>query len=177
MSPILSFGIPFVLGIVAKAIYDWKIYPIITKSRRQAEQRENEEKSERARERQLKLDRLNEQWKLNREALRLVEQPLKSFNQMNRFPDEHNPAKCLELAAEIEGAARRLEGSEYEGIKARLLEYSGRRDRINTNSGLKELTGVFQRLVGDSYEPALLWRDARRMLEATQTPPFSEKDV
>lgn len=175
-SVLVNFGF-FVLGWGAKVLYDWKIYPAITKSHKRAEQSEREVDEARAHERQRKLDGLNERWKQNREALRLTEQPLKSFNQLNRFPDEHRPPKCLELAAAIEEAARRLEGIEYKNIKAKLLEYAGRRNQISSNTGLKELMGVFQRTAGDINEPLALWHEAELILEQTAVPPFSEKDI
>jgi len=177
MSPVLiNFGF-FIFGWGAKALYDWKVYPAITRSHKREEQREKEAEEEHRREKQKKLDELNEVWRQNRGALFQVEGPLKEFNQINRFPDSYSATTCAEIARRIEEAARKLEGSEYADIKRKFLEYAGRRNQICSTTGIIELMKTFQKDIGGIFEPLSLWHEAEAVLEKTNIRPFSEKDL
>jgi len=143
-----------VLGWLFKVIYDWKIHPAITKSYKRQETRDAKEEERKIKERQEKIDNLNRAWKNDREILRNVQQPLREFNQMNRFPDTYRASKCLELAAYIESEVQKIERREYKEIKETLLEYASRKNQIDQNTGLHDLMKIFQKRIGpDRYEP------------------------
>ncbi len=165
------------LGWVARWYYDLKIQPKIKEAHRRAEQQEKEDEEKRTLARRNRLDGLNASWKQGREALRLAQAMLGEFNQMNRFPDRYSASKCAELAAQTEAAAKELDDSRYADIKKKLLEYAARRDQINVNTPLRELTRIFQRMAGEIYEPLALKREIDDVLEKTRIPPFSEADI
>ena len=102
-----------VIGWLFKVVYDWKIQPAITKSHKKQEEKEKEERERKRKQRQQRIDNLNRTWKNDREILRNVQQPLKEFNQMNRFPDAYNASKCLELASYIEKEVQKIERPEF----------------------------------------------------------------
>jgi hypothetical protein len=167
-----------VLGWLFKVFYDWKIQPAITKSHRKREKKEVDEEERVKNEKQEKIDNLNKAWKSDREILRKLQQPLKEFNQMNRFPDTYNAKKCLELALDIEREAGKIQRPEFKEIKEKLLEYGGRRNQINQNTLLHVLKGLFQKRVEpNKYEPLVLSEEIEEILKSPSTPPFSEKNL
>ena len=96
-------------------------------------------------------------WKRERDILLNLKQPLREFNQMNRFPDFYKAPKCLELATHIEKEAERIKRPEFEEIKKRLLEYAGRKEQIDQNTPLKTLMNLFQKRVEPAkFEPFVL---------------------
>jgi len=157
-----------------KILYDWKINPAITKSQKKQERKEAEEKKRRKKEREEKINNLNRTWKNDREILQSLEQPLKEFNQMNRFPDSYRAPKCLELASYIEKEAEKIQQSEFQGIKNKLLEYARRKERIDQNTLLKDLMDTFQRPIeSNKFEPLKLREEIEEILKKYSTPPYS----
>jgi len=167
-----------VLGWMFKVIYDWKIQPAITKSHKNREKKEFEKEEKEKRDREEKIKELNQTWKRDRKILSDLQQPLKEFNQMNRFPDRYKAPKCLELASNIEKEAQNIQRPEFQKIKGKLIEYAGGRNQIDQNTPLRELRILFQRQIEpNKYEPLKLCEEIEEILVNTSTPPFSEKDI
>jgi protein-tyrosine-phosphatase len=167
-----------VLGWLLKVFYDWKIHPAITKSHRKQEKRDIEEEERNKKIKQEKIDELNRIWRMDRESLRKIQQPLREFNQMNRFPDTYRAKKCMELASDIEREAYQIQQPEYKEIKEKLLEYARRKNQIDQNTPLNILMGIFQkRIEPNKFEPLVLHDEIEENLRSTSTPPFSEKDL
>lgn len=161
-----------------KILYDWKIHPAISKSHKKTEKREAEKEEKIKREKEEKINAMNRSWKNDREILQNLKQPLREFNQMNRFPDSYRAPKCLELASYIETEAEKIQLPEFQEIKNKLLEYARRKDQINRNTGLKTLRNLFQKRVEpNKYEPLLLCEEIDNVLRIHSTPPYSEIDL
>lgn len=166
------------LGWMFKVLYDWKIQPAITKSHKKGEKKEIEREEREKREKEEKIKELNQVWKRDRKILSNLQQPLKEFNQMNRFPDSYKAPKCLELASYIEKEAQEIQRSEFQEIKRKLLEYAGRRNQINQNAPLKVLQKYFQkRSEPNKFEPLVLCEEIEEILKASSNPPFTENDL
>jgi hypothetical protein len=104
----------------------------------------------------------------DKKILQKLKQPLKEFNQMNRFPDSYRAPKCRDLASMIEIEAERLEAPELRELKEKLLEYARRKEQIDQNTPLKTLMELFQRrVVQDKYEPFVLCEEIDTALKAT----------
>jgi len=167
-----------VIGWLFKVVYDWKIQPAITKAHKKQEKKEIEEEERKKRQRQERIDNLNRAWKNEREILRNVQQSLREFNQMNRFPGTYKASKCLELATYIEREVQKIERPEFKEIKGKLLEYASRKNQINQNTGLQDLMKLFQkRIEPNKYEPLILSEEIEEILKASSIPPFSESDL
>lgn len=110
----------------------------------------------------------SKEWMNDREILQNMKQPLKEFNQMNRFPDNYRAPKCLELASLIEREAEKIQCPEFLEIKAKLLEYARRKEQINQNTGLKTLMNLFQKRVEpNKFEPLVLCEEIDKVLKVT----------
>ncbi len=167
-----------VVGWMLKDLYDWKIHSWIVKKTKTSEKEKAEKEEREKKEKQAKIDNLNRIWKTDRGILNDLKQPLKEFNQMNRFPDDYKAPKCLELATYIETEALRIESPRFKEIKDKLLEYAGRRNKIDQNTPLDILMAIFQKPVEPNlFEPLFLVREIDKVLEASSTPPYSEKDL
>jgi len=161
-----------------RILYDWKINPAIAKSQKKQERKEVEEKERIKKERDEKINNLNRIWKNDRKILQSLEQPLREFNQMNRFPDNYRAPKCLELASYIEKEAEKIQQSEFQEIKEKLLEYARRKERIGQNTLLKDLMDTFQkRIESNKSEPLKLCEEIEKTLKKYYTPPYSETDL
>lgn len=116
------------------------------------------EKKENDKERELKHDR---------EILQNLKQPLREFNQMNRFPNSYRAPKCMKLASYIETEAEKIQHPEFREIKKKLLEYARRKDKIDQNTPLKDLMNLFQKRVEpNKYEPLVLCEEIEEALQA-----------
>lgn len=114
------------------------------------------------------VERKRSDLKRDREILQKLKQPLREFNQMNRFPDNYRAPKCLELASLIEREAENIQHPEFLEIKAKLLEYARRKEQINQNTGLKILMNLFQKRVEpNKFEPLMLCEEIDRVLKIT----------
>lgn len=161
-----------------KILYDWKIQPAITKSHKKSEKREVEKEERTKRAKEEKINAMNRTWKNERAILQNLKQPLREFNQMNRFHDSRPAVKCMELASKIETETEKIQHPEFQEIKKQLLEYARRKDHIDQNTGLKPLMNLFQKLVEpNKYEPLLLCEEIDNVLKIHSTPPYSEKDL
>ena len=124
------------------------------------------------------LDKLNAPWESNRAALSRVGEPLRQFNQMDKYPDIYTGTTCSELAIEILKAAEKIDDSpDFADIKKKLFEYGGGKDRICATTGHEELKAIFQRKVVDVYEPFALLTELQQVLARTSTPPYLEEDL
>lgn len=176
--PWLEGFILIILGWIFKVIYDWKIKPAITKSHKKHEKNEAEEEDKIKREREEKINNLNQMWKSDRSILSNIKQPLKEFNQMNRFPDMYKAPKCLELASHIEKEAQKIQQVEFQEIKKELLEYAKKKNQIDQNSPLNLLLNLFQKLIEpNKFEPLVLCEEIDEILKVSSIPPYSEKDL
>ena len=103
-----------------------------------------------------------------RGVLQDLKQPLREFNQMNRFPDRYRALKCLELASYIEREVEKIRQPEFQKIKNKLLEYAGRKEQIDQNTPLKTLVDLFRKRVdSEKYEPMILCEDIEEALKAS----------
>lgn len=168
----------FILGWIFKGLYDWKVQPAITKSHKKREKKETEEEDKIKSEREEKINNLNRIWKNDRRILSNIKQPLKEFNQMNRFPDIYKAPKCLELASHIEKEVQKIQQDEFQEIKKKLLEYAKRKNQINQNSPLNILMDLFQkRIEPNKFEPLILCEEIDEILKGSPNHPYSEKDL
>ncbi len=127
----------------------------------------NYEKKEINKERKLKHDR---------EILQKMKQPLREFNQMNRFPDSYLAPRCMKLASYIETEAEKIQHPKFREIKEKLLEYARRKNKINQNTPLKTLMNLFQKRVEpDNYEPQVLCEEIEEVLKKSLV--HSEDDL
>lgn len=166
------------VGWLLKVLYDWQVGPFITKSLRKKEKKETEEEQIQKRIRKEKLNNLNIAWREGRKILQDLKQPLKEFNQMDRFPDEYKAQKCLELASQIARGAEKITWLKFQSIKEKILEYARRKDQIDQNTPLHVLKNIFQRRVEpNKYEPLVLCDEIEEVLRNSSTPPFSEEDL
>lgn len=104
--------------------------------------------------------------KHDRNILFDLKQPLREFNQMNRFPDSYKAPKCLKLASYIETEAEKIQLPEFQEIKKKLLKYARRKEQIDQNTPLKTLMNLFQKRVEpDKYEPFVLCEEIDKALK------------
>lgn len=124
------------------------------------------------RKKQEKINKLNLVWKNDRKILSNVKQPLKKFNEMGHFPDKYTAPKCLELASSIEEEAQKIQGPEFQEIREKLLEYTGRKNKINQNTLLHDLLNLFRKRVEpNKYEPLVLCGEIDKVLKTSSIPP------
>jgi len=169
--------VSYILGLLSKIFYDWKIQPAITRSHRKREQREIEEQEKERRAQRERINNLNYVWKRDRKILSEVQQILEEFNRMNKFPDRYNASKCLELASNMENELKKIEWSEFKDIKQKTLEYAERKSQIDQNTPLNVLMKIFQkRIEPNKYEPLALSEKIEEILRLTATQPYSEED-
>lgn len=161
------------LTLLLKFLYDWKIKLWISKSHKKHQ--EKEEKKEK--EKQQKINELNKKWKISREALQSMREPLMRFNSMNRYQSNEPAKQCLQWASQIQGNAEKIQFVQYKEIKDKLLKYADRINQTDQNSRLKHLMNLFQKKVKGKYEPLVLWDEIESTLKATSKPPYSENDI
>lgn len=172
---VFAIGAAFTFGL--RFLYDWKIKWWITKSHKKREKEEEKKEETRKKEKQQKIDALNQQWKISRAVLQSMRKPLMGFNTMNRYQSSKPAEQCFQWASQIQEQAVKIEWNAYMEIKNKLLEYAGRIDQTDQNSGLNQLMNLFQRKVNDKYEPLALWQEIEEILKVTSTPPYSEDDI
>lgn len=119
------------------------------------------------------LDEKSEHWKIQRRILSGIEKQLRHFNQMRDFSDSYGPTKCLELATQIETEIQKIDLPEFSQIKDKLLEYAGRKNKIDQNTLSKQLNDLFcKQTEPNKYEPFVLIQKIEQALKATQNPPL-----
>jgi len=149
-------------------LYHWLI-PGVEKFRKARREKKLKRKND-------KLASLNRKWKDEKRILCDLLQPLREFNVMDSR--DYRAPKCIELARKIEEEALKIESLEFKGIKEKLLEYAGRRNKINQDTPRGELKTIFLKPVAPFlFEPLSLGREIDKILAGAKTPPYSEKDL
>jgi hypothetical protein len=135
----------FILGWVAKFLYDWKIHPLITGSQKLAEKRKADQEEKERQERESR----DRSWKRNKEILESLKNPLQELNSVFSFP-EYTALQCTLLLRSIKEGAEQIDRAEFRSIREKLAEFSKKMTQISSWTPRDELlhiiTGKYDRL-------------------------------
>lgn len=162
----------FVLGWLARVLYDWKIQPTIMKSRRRAEKKGTEQEKKQEQERET----LKRSWENNTGILRSLKGPIKELTQISSFPDKYTPEKCVELLSFIESAAEQLEPPEFLTVRERLLKFASKKTDLLSSTLLVQLMNMINGKY-DRLSPWDLLNEIDAALKNAPAPPLPKGGV
>jgi len=123
-----------------------------------------------------KTKKINLVWKNDRKIFSNVKELLRQFNSMGDYSHMHNPQECIKLASSIEEEVQKIQGSEFQDIKEKLLEYAMRKNNVSQNMLLRDLLNLFRkRIESNKYEPLVLVEEIDEVLKSSSIPPSERK--
>jgi hypothetical protein len=118
---------------------------------------------------------LKRSWENNQGILRRLKGPLQELTSIISFQDTYTPAKCVKLLRSIGAEAERIERSEFQSIREKLLKFSKKRDELSQTTPSGELMNIINGKY-DRLGPRDLLNEIDATLRDTPAPPFAEED-